>query len=169
MIVWSQVDRQKGIIDPFTSICIEDKSTGFNWENRGWVAVKFVADEKFIVQKIPPAEYKPANGMWHMSCESRQDFNPGNGGKKVTFGCYNVRKFGRELMPFSSDMCMEIWDGSTLEEINCSKTDPPFFFLPDGAFIRYPRRASIDLSTNPKDNYKDSLSLAVGKCGVTSK
>ena len=41
-----------GQAKPFKVICVEEKSTGFNWDADNWVQKNFKANKKIIIQKI---------------------------------------------------------------------------------------------------------------------
>jgi hypothetical protein len=41
----------------YSSICIEELSTGFNWQNKRWVQTNF-KEETYIVSRIPVEKYR---------------------------------------------------------------------------------------------------------------
>jgi len=156
---------------PFTSLCIAEKSTGFNWKKGQWVEVTF-RPEKYLVVKIPlrdwdPNKYKEALLSKEPACLGKylsytQSKLKYYGGYR-RFGCYNIRTFGSKYSIAGSRLCEESWDWSdetVLEKVRCEST----YFKPDGNFTR----SSIhdNLASKPENNYKDSLSLSVGSCSV---
>ncbi|RYF83963.1 MAG: hypothetical protein EOO29_01390 [Comamonadaceae bacterium] len=145
----------------FKSICISDKETGFNWKSGEWVQANFKAGTKLLVQKLDIEAYaaRPPDERPHM-CKPE----PGTsfGTLSTSRGCYLVKEMGAPSSLLSAEMCDEILDKNNLNVVHCRR----FSFHPDGRFIQFPSHA--DISSNPKDDYKDSLALAVGKCSRLS-
>jgi len=85
--------------------------------------------------------------------------------------CYNQRLFGAPLYPHKFHVCFEGWKGKAptraLHSVTCESSSEPITFAPDGWFHR--AELHEDIENNPKDDYKDSLVIEVGKCAVISK
>lgn len=159
----SQTVGDKNPLAPFTSLCLEDQSNGFGWKRGAWEATQFKADKKYLIQKIAPEKYKEMGTL----CRAKEARVGGN--YRVEYGCYNMREMGEEIRGFTSTMCSETWENNALKKISCDEPiiGAQYFFLPDGNYIRFPWHSDID--QNPKDQYKDSLSISVGKCSVVSR
>ena len=167
--VASAFAQQKAPLElaPFTSLCVEDAATGFDWRNGEWKAGRYHPKLKYMVQKIPESQYRnppQSPNVPHVLCEPRvgADLN----GYKISFGCYNIRESGEKLFPPNSVMCSEQWIKGELRTISCKEAQRPFFFVPDGNFIAYPWHA--DISIKPENNYKDSLAISVGRCSTVN-
>ena len=148
----------------FTSLCVEEQSTGFHWQDGEWMRTKFVP-EKFIVEKLDiqksgnsSPEITPADclGMKETSDSGFKN------------GCYNVREFGEESNPFSGLVCQEVRSGdegeATLEQVICDGKITSIVFEPNGNF-HYSKVHWLVRDT-PETEEKDSLVLSVGRCSI---
>jgi hypothetical protein len=144
-----------------SSLCIEEQSTGFAWRGGNWIGVDF-ASSKFIVKKIDPVK-----GWGNCVLEEPKDdtVNPNH---PTLSRCYNVREFGGEYNPLDSRFCTEFYSGEgdffKLTHIICTDGTRRLVFKPDGWFHRGHTHEQI--GNNPKDDYKDSLTIVVGHCAT---
>ena len=147
----------------FNALCVTDESTGFNWKDGDWVKANFKADKKVLVIKIDMAENnaKPKNER-QLRCEAERGFDEGFG-SVINSACYLVKEMGHKPLPYDAGMCAESFNEGVLKSIECDH----FTFLPDGAFVQYSN--SEDVSRFPKDDYKDSIYVSVGKCNKINK
>lgn len=168
--LYAQITDPKAV---FTAMCISDKSSGFDWRKGNWDYSNFVPS-KYIVEKLMPEDYQPGkgiprSGMCKTEIQRRETYLSEDVG--YLYGCYNKRRFGSTFYSVASRVCLEVWKGKVpnrvLESVSCENSIQPFTFAPDGWF----HLASIheNLENTPKDDYKDSLFVEVGKCAVISK
>lgn len=63
----------KNVNQLFVSICIEESSVGFSWENKKWVEKRFNAD-KIMIKKLASANYKQPKKKTHffMAAQSQK-------------------------------------------------------------------------------------------------
>lgn len=144
-------------ITSFKAICIREKASGFSWKDGEWTQANFKPGNQILVQKLDfqtfaskPIQERP------ILCQSEPTQEYGN--TKISKGCYLIKEVGAPAYIFSAEMCAEIMEGNAIKSIQCRRLS----FHPDGPFIEFPWHADID--PKPKDNYKDSLVLHVGKC-----
>jgi hypothetical protein len=150
----------------FNILCVEENSTGFNWGNGNWKQRNF-KNNKYLAQKLKienPTDTpgkKPESGVCFDSIQYRQESK--NNTYDVSWGCYNIRAIGSTFYPYNSEVCREIWEKPEsgtkyLLRVFCND----LYFNPNGWF----HRASLHGATGnkPKDDYKDSLVISVGKC-----
>lgn len=156
-----------------TAICAEEMGSGFSWKNGKWEPAKFKTDTKFHVKRYSTEELQERkknateNAPWRCLAET-DDMEKvidvsriGEVGKFVRRGCYIINELGRKPLPMlDAEVCYESYDKSELVKVQCQA----MHFHPNGLFIRLPWSTAMDVSQSPKDDYKDSLSLAVGKC-----
>ena len=159
--------------EEYKALCIEEKSTGFNWINGGWKQVNF-ENEKYIVTKLKIYTDKSKNptGCKHIAPKS---INPDplarifSGLKGESGECINIRDFGEEYSEVFNRTCEEhqVKDDSSRNgyltiAIDCKAFGQNFIFDPDGKFHR--TKIHTNLSTDPINDYKDSLVISVGTC-----
>jgi hypothetical protein len=145
---YGTLSAQQAAVRPFKALCVSDKETGFNWKSGDWVQTNFKAGEKLLVQKL--AEPQPF---------CKEEAIVTSGGITVTKGCYRINVVGSPPDPlFGVESCDEILEQQSVKVVHCRR----FSFHPDGRFIKLPWHS--DISNSPKDDYKDSLVLSVGKC-----
>ncbi len=162
--------------DYFSSLCVVEKSTGFEWVINNWKSVDFpvLATDKYLVKKVD-AELYP------YSCSSSQnrsydiysswywDGEPYH----FRYGCYKIKEFTYDwsIDDMSGLDCHEHWttypkyDDDTnpvtkkLERVEC-KENKSFAFAPNGwfhtSYIHDQIEAIIDV--------KIPLSVSVGVC-----
>lgn len=156
----------------YNALCIADKSVGFSWEHSNWKKTNFYTS-KYIVQKVKIENpYKHKNTKSSASCfidikdmPKPKWYKVKGKEKKWEYGCYNIRQTGDKFYNHTSELCTEVWkkdyNGKQyLESIDCKY----FKFRPNGWF----HQVSINDNTenNPKKDYKDSLSISIGKCST---
>ena len=146
----------------YSSICVEEQSTGFNWQNKRWVQANF-KEETYIVSRIPLEKYQSflearANNLHLCSDKSKENSEF----EKTTFinECYSVTRIGQKPAITDSRMCTEIWESKRLVTIQCSDHSSKFHFQPTGNFIKQPWHSDL----RSDEQSKDSLALSVGKC-----
>lgn len=157
------VSNAPAMPDEYTLLCETEQATGFNWEDRKFVRTSFRLQRFIVTRKhsnlcpgitsLEPLEPFSENIDWAYS-------------KNV---CLNVREFGSEYKPEISDKCVESYirpnDGKWMRQFNCDG----IFTNIKGEFNGYFRTFSdTSVTTNPKNDYRDSLLIAVGRCSVIS-
>jgi hypothetical protein len=151
-------------IKPFTSLCIADDSTGYNWRNGKWIQANFNT-KRYLLQKLDYEKQINSENVIDrpLSCD-KPTATIINASKNnvVVKACYSLRNFGSKLNVLAeSQNCYESFKNGELELIQCPGLGN---YKPDGLFVKLPSYISMDLSNN-KDE-KDSISLAIGKCSV---
>lgn len=159
--------------EPFNALCVTTKSTGFNWKNGDWVATNFKPSTKYLVQKlkIEEADFlgfdKNKKQVKSGSCFSEMQKKHILPNSPIHYGCYNIRPMGTPFFTMNSRLCTEYpaKDGRGKEYIYIScqigLVEQRFDFSPNGLFIT---ANTSSIEENPKDGYKDSLAIDVGKC-----
>jgi len=162
--------------DYYTSLCIAEKSTGFNWENNDWKITNYTPS-KYVVKKVDPTKTRYnyscvrtkdiTNEIWQSYYTLTSSGQP----KLLTYGCYTIKRFGQTYEAGEQD-CREDWttypkeDEETnpktrkLESVWCEITD--FTFAPNGWF----HTGYIHKNVKAIADYKDSISVSVGKCST---
>jgi len=155
----------------FTSLCVADSSTGYNWKNNDWKAVNFTPGEKDLVKRINPSdEYNLCRKTRDRQRDNYFTLSSTNEPVLLRYGCYEIKSFGSEYeYPYE---CNERWstfkrvsDGENpkirkLEQVNCFGIN--FHFSPNGRF----HKATLHGDVSNISKYKDSLSLTEGKCST---
>ena len=138
--------------DDYTILCRPEQSVGLNWKNGGWVETRF-EEKDLIVRKSKENQCGPKASDPDFTYDTIVSRNI----------CLNVRKIGEKYEPLMSNYCQELYgkrEGGWTTQITCK--EPVMILTPDGWF----HRAFIhsDLADKPKDDYKDSQYVEVGKC-----
>jgi hypothetical protein len=155
---------------PSSVLCIDEKSTGFNWRDRGWHQTNFIASNKYIIRKLDIDKYKDRtteellknqtffceNPSFRASAEKGKNFS---GWVK---SCYEIKDMGTPPSMVDAQMCTELWRDGRLQKISCQNHMPPLYFNPEGSFIRFPWHTEVDKSLDKKD----SLAISVGSCSI---
>ena len=146
----------------YSVICVEEKSTGFNWQNKSWVQANF-KEETYIVSRIPVEKYRTfvearANDVY--LCDDRSNENSKYEKTEFINECYSVTRIGQKPTVLDSNMCSEVWESKRLVSVHCNKHSSKLIFQPTGNFIKQPWHS--DLLSDEQN--KDSLALSVGKC-----
>jgi hypothetical protein len=146
----------------FKTLCIGEKSTGFNWHNHEWNFAHF-KPEKYLVEKLKAERSQLTALCWSGTKEkTRHEFAAG----ALDWGCYSVREGEPGLgPPHLAHLCLEDWktvNGSfVLQSVSCEEIK----FKPDGNFTAV-QWSGGDAELAEKSNYKDSLSITVGRCSI---
>jgi len=157
----------------FKQLCITDGSTGFNWVNGGWKRTNFKT-YKIVISKItPPRNPEEARNskekygfMVYYECRKQMNENETGDGEFRKFNaCLKVQRLGEEHPDIKG--CSEFH--SKFNEMKNWKTQitcEGLNFTPNGHF----HKANIhdQLEAKPKNDYKDTLSISVGKCADIS-
>ncbi len=148
-------------LKPFTSLCIADSSTGFNWVNGKWIRNDY-NPERYILQKIDyENQMKAADTLDRPITCDEPSGSVVSSERAVVKACYSFRKFGSKSIILSqSQNCYESFKGGDLDLIQCPGIGN---FKPNGLFVKLPSFISMDLS-NQKE--KDSIVIDVGSCAV---
>jgi|GEM_PF-1947539 len=171
--------------EKFALLCEVEKSTGFHWKKRDWHQANFITGQKYIIKKhskslnINSPEYI-SYGSKSERCKYGQEKDYISTGYLKTDGCYSIKIFGEKDKWSSYGLCKEHWDKDeqsnlSLSQINCDTlTTGSWKISPNEWFHKSMVHSSLE--ANPKgfkgdgiisgipDDYKDSLSLTVGKC-----
>ncbi|RYA22484.1 hypothetical protein CRU96_12735 [Malaciobacter halophilus] len=133
-----------------TLLCVEDKSIGFNWQQKEWTQKNF-RTKKYIVKKYNENECsaKRANKSSFLKWDDSRKTN-------LRYGCYKVYRHGTK--PYrAAEACFESWkkikSKFTMTDIQCEN----FILKPNGKFVTSTLPATSEGS-------KVSMSLSHGKC-----
>jgi hypothetical protein len=143
----------------FKTLCIGEKSTGFNWHDNEWNFARF-KPEKYLVEKLRAERSELTAFCWSEAKEkTRHEFAAG----ALDWGCYSVREGEQSLGPPNlAHLCLEDWktlNGSlVLQTVSCEEIK----FKPNGNFNAVQWSGSLA----EESNYKDSLSITVGRCSI---
>jgi len=143
----------------YSAICIEEQATGFNWDNKRWVKSNFKT-ETHIVSRIAIEKYKEAADNNFLMCSDKSGQNKSFSNYDYVYECYSVVKSGAKPTMLDARMCTEVWENKKLLYVGCSDHSSKFNFQPAGNFIKQPWHADL----RSDEQYKDSLTLSVGKC-----
>lgn len=150
----------------FSSLCISEQSTGFNWEEGEWVKTNFILD-KYLIKKIH--QDKLSSGLlWQcLGNDGKliEEMLPFESGKETRFikRCYEVKEFDEELS--APEFCSEYYRNNgngdlKLYEIRCPESN--IYMRPNGRFtISNTRSIGDDL-----EDYSDSLTISIGHCST---
>jgi len=145
----------------FTSLCIEEDSTGFLWRNNHWKQTRFTTS-KYLYKKIKSPNQYCKNTKIEISKWDKDK-------KYITVvfskGCYEIGEFGSKYK--RTEQCDELWylhpNGRTeLNFVRCIDVE----FQPDGNFARsnnHTQFNDFDIF-GKKRKTKDSLFVSHGKC-----
>jgi len=159
--------------DYYSSLCIAEDSTGFNWKNNNWKQTNFIP-AKYIVNRVDPATVK----VWQCpeSKDRGDDYYSPSSQSLNTFGCYSIKRFGEDDFDRRFD-CSERWSTyekqndetnpkvKKLESVACNEASVftrQFAFKPNGWF----HTSLFHFMLQRESTYKDSLSVSVGKCST---
>ena len=151
----------------FSQLCITDESAGFQWREGEWRFTKFIP-EKFVVTKVPiPKKWSEENSSAYAFCsdfaKERDDFSTET--FSLFSSCLSLQDIGDDHISYTP--CYESHrkrGDKVMVQFACYEDN--FFFVPNGLF----HRGAIpdDPTRNPRNDYKDSLSVSVGKCANIS-
>jgi len=145
-------------LKPFSLLCAEEESTGFNWENHRWVRTNFKPDT-YILSRLQP-ESLPCFSLPEPSQSIKRQGDHG-----YSKSCYVLKRVGEEKG--FGEVCGEYWiekDGElVLRSISCDETahykahiDGPFAIARTfGAFYE-----------DKETGERDSVIVSIGKCSL---
>ncbi len=143
----------------FSSLCIEEGSTGFLWRNGKWKQTTFFT-KKYLYKKIDsPNQYCKNTKIDKWNIDKKY--------KTVVFseGCYEVGEFGEKYR--RTEQCEELWylhpNGNTeLNFVRCSGVE----FQPNGNFAKSNHHTEFNdfNSIGERVKHRDSLFVSHGKC-----
>lgn len=133
-------------------LCEDDLRIGFNWENNKFVQRKY-KNEKLILKKINHNEKSEFFEICKSKLYREKDFVTSDYARLNR--CYTRQSMGGNPFP---KFCSELYRGKNfkLDQIKCEQIS----FNPDGLFLDKP----FDVSLAKSSSYKDSFSIAHGKC-----
>jgi len=164
----------------YKSLCVEQKSTGFTYENNYWRQSNFELD-KFYIKKIDIEK----SGTCSSKYKSFKDSDWSKVFKKasINFGCYitmpvydtskavseDSKKLAEMFMEVTAlmgaSLCKEFWKDEKLERVHC--LDKSLSFKPSGTFRKATMNYGID-AVNIEEidtQYKGEQStLSIGNC-----
>lgn len=178
----------------FTSLCIGEGSTGFNWIKGSWKRTNFHTEKTLVIKEKRPKNFagipfeflnhKNASCFFKLKKKLNENekymkaFKPGGkyeNSNYNTFGCFNIRRHGSKYYPFSTQVCDEHWhyenDSYFLRAVTCNPIPATgnfnrvFRFQPEGF---YQAAKTGFLGDQPHNDYKDSISIEHGKCSLIS-
>lgn len=186
------LEEHRPRIPPFSSLCVEEEKTGFNWERGDWVLSRFklskYIDRKYsfdYVDRLPER-----GGLQFFNCDPAFRTSENRRASDSTYSfvqaCYSVREMGDSSRDERTSLCDEFWKKSNtgaweLKSINCPEEQ--FALRPDGQFLRHSigtdlASASelVELGKKTSETwddiaggYKDSITASHGTCAqVTS-
>jgi hypothetical protein len=149
----------------FKTLCIGEKSTGFNWRNNEWNFTRF-KPEKYFIEKLKPERSARTLLCWS---EAKEKTRYESADSTSDWGCYSVREGEQDLgPPHLAYLCLEDWktvNGSfVLQTVSCEGGDK-IHFKPDGNFDAV-HWSGYNGELAEKSNDKDSLSITVGRCSI---
>ena len=155
--VLAQVGSPEAVPSRYTILCQGEKSVGFNWRNGDWEQAQF-KPESYLIQKTEKSSLLCIADLLPPQVDSFRTV------KKV---CLNIRKLGEDPASGLPTTCTETHykaygEFPAEEWIDCDVGLHHISFRRNGWF----HAGSIqgDLSDKPKNDYKDSLYVTVGKC-----
>lgn len=149
--------------DTYSIICNGEQSTGFNWKDGDWVKANFKPSQYVISKNSDNKCLEPLGNSQNTVFETSKFHS-----RSV---CLNVRGFGEKYSAYLSEVCDEYYSQSKNEDweitISCRRgIHGDIKLSPDGRF--HASSLHSNLGDKPKGDYKDSLSVDVGRCAVVS-
>ncbi|MCX7299476.1 MAG: hypothetical protein NTX73_03665 [Rhodobacterales bacterium] len=152
-----------------TKLCVEDHSTGFNWNGQEWVPANYTP-MTYVVREV-----RPEDGFEEI-CQRLLSSVPypvvpdfttdGNG---TSAGCFALGQVGAAIMDYDINGRSLFWKGGDVAYVACTNSGSTrYAAVPSGEFVAT-RTLSVlfgavfdeDLPTE-----RGSLTLSVGKCSV---
>ena len=159
-------------LSDFQQICIADLGTGFNWENGAWKSVNFIKP-KYLVTKVSYPDTLPQSSEPDVSEEQRiyfsctlklEERNESTFEQiKIYNSCLRVQEFGDDRSDYypCDEVHVQRNEGQPWS-IAIYFSDDNFYMTPSGHF--HTGTIHSQLEASPKNDYKDSLAIFVGKC-----
>lgn len=171
-IVNAEIAVAKEPILVLRQLCIADHGTGFNWENGAWTQVNYI-EPKYAVLKVdyPNDISDDSSGdefekYLHCTLEIGKRTGVNLDAYKSYNACLKVQKVGEDYSTYLA--CREIHvksneTGKWRVKFDCSDNKYNSFHMrPNGRFHKGYIHANVQ--DEPEDDYKDSLTIYVGKC-----
>jgi hypothetical protein len=145
----------------YKTLCIGEKSTGFDWRNNQWNFTRF-KPEKYFIEKLKPERSAQTLLCWSDAQEKkRHETND----MALDWGCYSIREGDEQGRAGPSHLCLEEWKAVNrslvLQGVSCDEIK----FKPNGNFEAV-QWSGGEAALAEKSNYKDSLSITVGRCSI---
>jgi hypothetical protein len=154
----------------FKLLCIEEKSTGFNWKNGDWEQTIF-RPRKLLVEKVkiePIEPTFPRSGLCALHVIGEPTELKADKKSQRISACYNLRALGNAFENFDTIQCIEHWKGTgnnqNLIDIQCNGIVQNIVLKPTGWF--HAANVHDQLEDKTEKNKKASLTLSVGKCDI---
>jgi len=152
----------------FVQLCIGEMSRGFNWKHGSWKPVRF-EPSRYVIRKLTvPKSRQDARAqnkaMAHFHCSQPEASEKQDSKTYKSYKvCIGIQEAGAKNGDF--ELCDEVHrkmkNGTGwLVIIYCP--GQKLYFEPNGWFHRSSIHA--DVRRNPPNDYKDSLTISVGKC-----
>ena len=153
-------------------LCIADHGTGFNWENGAWKQVNYLKP-KYVVLKVDYPKVIPEdspNDEFRRYLHCTLAFGEETGMNLETLqsysACLRVQEVGEERSTYFACKELHYQDGDAdtwSVKFSCSEDGfETFHMRPNGQFHKGYIHGNVQ--DKPNDDYKDSLSIFVGKC-----
>jgi hypothetical protein len=144
----------------FTSVCIDEAATAFEWKAGKWVLIPYYPN-RYDIRKLAAAATGCADILKAKTDLSATFDN-------INYGCYRITPFAQDTTPPIA--CVESWSGpdgdAALDNVTCAGDTPYHWvvFQPSGTFQF--TQLNPDFSDSPPGGVKDLLILSVGKCTI---
>ena len=140
--------------------CESNQNIGFSWRNGEWKRFTF-NDEIYIFKKLDHrSDEKISSEAMMCSGQIEGETDLVWGGFMWINRCYSVQELGGgepEVMA-----CKERYVDSDIVGVDCGG-NAKLSFHPDEQLLISPHHRNV--RSRPKDDYKDSFAIGVGKCG----
>ncbi len=138
--------------EEYTILCSSEERSGLNWVNGTWKPAQFKNTQRLIVKSNENRCGEALRGDIHLKS--------GYHSKQV---CLNERELGDKYDPVYSYYCEEhFYEINGDLYINCDI--PKLLLTPNGGY--HLAKISDIIDKFPKDDYKDSQFVEVGKCSM---
>ncbi len=144
-----------------TILCKESLSIGFHWEKGGWIKANYKPDN-VVFKKVDHRNIKSGKICYLLLSEksvANKDYVSDVGWTNLQ-RCYSVGEMGKGDPTIKS--CTETYRDTKLVKVSCEKGE--YTFHPTQLYLKGTSSVSRDVLAEPKDDYKDSYSIAHGSC-----
>ena len=153
-------------------LCVTDQTTGFNWRKGTWVRTRFV-EEKFIVSKVEPPsrdDISEETTLAYAYCTAKFLDQREYIHDRIKFynSCLKIQDLGSKTPRYAG--CTEVHirkDDSNKWDVTFQCGTKNFYMQPNGHFHKGMIHGQLE--PDPKDDYKDSLGIEVGKCASVAE
>lgn len=143
-----------------TSLCVEEASTGFNWQDGRWVETTF-ATGNFLIRELGRSAAISDACFCLLEWQQSKAERTITEGSDITWGCCALHVVGDEAT--GAIPCKEYWSDDDLQTVDCSGGFVVFRGAPNGEFVK----AQTDPIPGPRDaQQRDSLVLSHGQCSA---